>query len=429
MGGDLKTPSTGFTGELQDVFYEGESHGNISLTGTTVGSAATIQAKSEKYSAKSRFRTATLLAICLHGDVDCERQPPPACAVRSRCIGKSRSQRPGAAIQIESRFSGEPYCERQWSPSHCQRQSGRGLRADLTADLSQLPIEGLTLTGTAVAQANLTGSIEHPLVDGKDRNSNATARTPQMTEAVAFTTNVSFNQNQFDIRSMRAEIAGGHVDIQGRGMLKGPATLEFHAADIHPEALLADRPVSGTITADGAASLAGPSLKGASAEASVSQLDLFVHDTEIHQAEPVRISLKDEMLTIDSFHIEGADTTAVIRGGAALQSGALNLDVNADTNLRILEAFLPDTSVTGRMKTEASIRGTRNQPSINGFVQVADTQLQTETPPMDLRMLNVQLDLLGDRLEIRRADANLNGGTFTATGKSGFSPAACTIRH
>ena len=52
-------------------------------------------------------------------------------------------------------------------------------------------------------------------------------------------------------------------------MLKGPATLEFHAADIHPEALLADRPVSGTITADGTASLAGPSLKGASAEASV----------------------------------------------------------------------------------------------------------------------------------------------------------------
>ena len=135
-----------------------------------------------------------------------------------------------------------------------------------------------------------------------------------MTEAVAFTTNVSFNQNQFDIRSMRAEIAGGHVDIQGSGMLKGPATLEFHAADIHPEALLADRPVSGTITADGAASLAGPSLKGASAEASVSQLDLFVHDTEIHQAEPVRISLKDEVLTIDSFHIEGVDTTAMIRG-------------------------------------------------------------------------------------------------------------------
>ena len=51
VGGDLKTPSTDFTGELQDVFYEGESHGNIRLTGTTVGSAATIQAKSEKYTA------------------------------------------------------------------------------------------------------------------------------------------------------------------------------------------------------------------------------------------------------------------------------------------------------------------------------------------------------------------------------------------
>jgi hypothetical protein len=33
----------------------------------------------------------------------------------------------------------------------------------------------------------------------------------------------------------------------------------------------------------------------------------------------------------------------------------------------------------------------------------------------------VQVDLLGDRLEIRKADATLNGGTFTVTGNSGFT--------
>jgi hypothetical protein len=70
-----------------------------------------------------------------------------------------------------------------------------------------------------------------------------------MTEPVAFTTNVSFNQNQFDIRS-RAEIRG-HVDIEGHGILKGPACWHFMRLTFIP-ALLANRPVSGTITADGA---------------------------------------------------------------------------------------------------------------------------------------------------------------------------------
>ena len=41
--------------------------------------------------------------------------------------------------------------------------------------------------------------------------------------------------------------------------------------------------------------------------------------------------------------------------------------------------------------------------------------------PLELRKLNIQMDLLGDRLEIRKADADLNGGKFTASGKSGFS--------
>jgi len=421
VGGDLKTPSTDFTGELRDVFYEGEFHGNISLTGNTVGSAATVQAKSEKYSANLVSEVQLCSPFAFKATLTANDSHIQHAQYEAVVSGKAEAKGQAQPFKLD-RISVENLTA-NGNGVHLTAHGNLddGLRADIKADLSQLPIEGLTLTGTAAAQANVTGTIEQPVIDGTIETANATARTPQMTEPVAFTTNVTFNQNQFDIRSMRAEIAGGHVDLEGRGMLKGPATLEFHAADIHPEALLANRPVSGTITADGSASLAGPSLKGASGQASVSQLDLLVHDTEIHQAEPVRISLKDEMLTIDSFRIEGADTNAMIHGSAALQSGTLNLDVNADTNLRILEAFLPDTSVTGRMQTEASIRGTTSQPNINGYIHIADTELQLENPPLELRKLNIQMDLLGDRLEIRKADADLNGGKFTASGKSGFS--------
>jgi autotransporter translocation and assembly factor TamB len=54
----------------------------------------------------------------------------------------------------------------------------------------------------------------------------------------------------------------------------------------------------------------------------------------------------------------------------------LNLTVNADTNLTILEAFVPDSSINGRMKTQAGIRGTGSSPSVNGYVQIAGASLR-----------------------------------------------------
>jgi autotransporter translocation and assembly factor TamB len=171
------------------------------------------------------------------------------------------------------------------------------------------------------------------------------------------------------------------------------------------------------------ANLNGPSLQGATGEASVSQFDLLVRDTEVHQAEPVRISLKNDTITIDSFHIEGADTKADARGNIGVQSGVLNLDVKADTNLRILEAFIQDSNVTGRMQADAELRGSVRSPDIRGFIQIADTQFQIPEPPVDLVKLNARVELLGDRLEIQSADASLNGGKFTATGYSVYNSA------
>src|SRR6185295_1461960 len=83
--------------------------------------------------------------------------------------------------------------------------------------------------------------------------------------------------------------------------------------------------------------------------------------------------------------------------------------------------FVPDSSVFGKIQTEASIRGTTSQPRINGYIRIVDTQFQIANPPVELNNLNVQIDLDGDQLEIRQANASLNGGQFTASGKAGFS--------
>jgi outer membrane protein assembly factor BamA len=296
-----------------------------------------------------------------------------------------------------------------------------GIVTDVTANLAQLPIEGVSLGGDATIHAKVRGPIEKPVVDGTIETVNATAKTPQMTAPLAFVANVDFTQNQFNIWALRADIAGGTVDVQGQGSIRGPAALTLRANSIHPETWLSDRMVTGTVSAEATATLGSAALKDAMGSLSVDQFDIMVRDTPLRQVEPIRLSLNSETLTVDSLQLEGADTKAVVRGSANLRTGDLSLDLNGDTNLRILEAVLPDSSVTGTLRSEATVRGTTRQPSISGFVEVADTQFQIAEPPVELTNFNARIDLLGDQLEIRQAEGSLNGGKFSAAGKSGFS--------
>ena len=215
-----------------------------------------------------------------------------------------------------------------WIAFHCRMSTANGngvdLKADgnladgMRADLTCRPVasarEGLTLTGTAVAHASLTGTIEHPALDGTIDTSNATVRTPQMTEAVAFTASVSFDQNQFDIRSMRAEIAGGQSIFRATECFKAPppgVSCDRHSSRSSSSPIGRFREPSLPMERH---HLTGPSLQGASGEVSVSQ---FESSCPRHRDPPGRtgsLSLKNDTITIDSFHIEGADTNAVDSG-------------------------------------------------------------------------------------------------------------------
>src|SRR6185436_15322581 len=160
---------------------------------------------------------------------------------------------------------------------------------------------------------------------------------------------------------------------------------------------------------------------GASATVTVNQLDLTVRDIAVRQAEPIRVTLANDVLTVNSFRVEGSDTNAVVQGNMNLKSGSLNFDVNADTDLQILEAFIPDSSIVGTLRARAAVRGTQSQPMINGSISIVQTRFEIVDPPVSLENFNSEIALAGTELEIRSAEGTLNGGQFTASGKTGYS--------
>jgi outer membrane protein assembly factor BamA len=108
-------------------------------------------------------------------------------------------------------------------------------------------------------------------------------------------------------------------------------------------------------------------------------------------------------------------------GTANLETGDLRFDVQADTDLRLLEGLIPRSSAFGRIETQVAIRGTTSQPDMKGFVNLDDAQIQVDEPPLLLSEVNARVDLAGNRLEIQRAAGNLNGGAFEISGSTELS--------
>ncbi len=435
VDGTLDSPRANFNGVLNDVVYQSEALGNISLSGTTVKSSAaetatmSVHAGSEKYSAsldseielRSPYRfVATLTAeqsriqheqydVVVSGKAEASGQAQPL-QLNDIALRNVNLKGNGFTVQANGDLA-------------------QGIRADVTAALPQLPVTGVVLTGDAAAHAVIAGSIgdypdhllDHLSIDGTVETHNATAKSTKMSEPAAVEAAVDFMRDQYRIRSLRGSLAGGTVDVQGHGTLSGSGEFEFQAMNIQPGALLPDRPISGSIAASGAARFTTPSLDGASATVTVNQLDLTVRDIAVRQAEPIRVSLANDTVTVNSFHVEGSDTNAVVRGTVNLKSGNLNLDVNADTDLQILEAFIPDSSIVGTLRARAAVRGTQSQPMIDGSISLVQGRFEIADPPISLEGFNSEIAMAGTELEIRSAEGTLNGGRFTATGKTGYS--------
>jgi outer membrane protein assembly factor BamA len=174
---------------------------------------------------------------------------------------------------------------------------------------------------------------------------------------------------------------------------------------------------------EGELDIQSPRLEGVSGHVRVSEFGIKVRDAEIHQKEPIEVELRDQMLTVRQFEIEGLDTSAKVTGYADLRDRTLHFDADADTDLAILEPFIPDAHPDGRVKTRISLRGTPEKPSVEGEVRISDGGLLIVKPDIELVDVELEAQLRDDRIELHRANGMINGGTFEAMGAAAVSAA------
>ncbi len=423
ISGSYKAPSANLKGDLASVVYAGQDRGNIAVAGTADTHTLNLKLQSEKYNASVDGVLDLKAPYAYSATLDTNASQIQHGRYQFVANGKVQAEgtlTPSSigTVQLEGfTLTGEGV------DLKANGALDTGVTVDLAADLAQLPVDNVVLGGQAQIAAVVSGSIDNPQINGALHTTNATVRTRQMPDSATVEAAADFSQDRFTIRDMRADYADARVEIEGSGTIKGTGDFSFKAENIRPERISPDQQLSGLVGLEGQVKVNAPRLDAIDGQARITQLELDAHGIEIHQVQPAEISLAKQVLSVRNFELQGPETQAHAGGTADFATGSLNFDVNANTDLRILEGFIPDSAAYGRIESEVTVRGTTKQPVMRGFVNLADAQLQLAEPPLVFSGVNARIRLNGSQLQIVQAMGDANGGSFTISGGAGVSSA------
>jgi translocation and assembly module TamB len=237
------------------------------------------------------------------------------------------------------------------------------------------------------------------------------------------------SQDSLLLYTAQSKLIGAQVDASGQTRLTGDydtqAKLNLSGLDlsslialVSPGSFKAQSSISGTVT------LSGPLKKPTelSGAAQLNAVDVKLEGVELKTAEPLRLSLKNGLATLEQVHVTGQDTDMVLGGtvqafGATGPNGG-NLDVkgNGSISMALVHTLDPDILSSGKVEFTIAAAGQVNKPSLTGKVQFDNVNAAMDGVPNGLSSLNGTLIFNEDRLQVETLTAMTGGGQLKIGG-------------
>ena len=136
---------------------------------------------------------------------------------------------------------------------------------------------------------------------------------------------------------------------------------------------------------------------------------------------PIVLALTRQALKVESAHVAGPMTDMQVTGEIALNDKApLNLQVNATTDLKLLEDFDRDIFAAGNVTLQATVRGTPSQPQVNGQLRLKDASVNTVSISNGISHANGIVQFNGTTAVLQNLTAESGGGRVQLAGYVGF---------
>lgn len=299
------------------------------------------------------------------------------------------------------------------------RFDAKGENLDL-AHLERLKTARATLGGTAMFEANGSGTVEMPVVNAKllVRGLTVNGELAGDLDAQAVT-----HGRELQIKA-RSNFQNADLTADGTVELRGdyPGKISARFTNFSFDPLL--RPyMEGKINAkssmNGTVDAAGPlkTPRMLRVELKVDQLFAEVEKIKLTNSGPILFTMENQAVNIRQFHITGEGTDLTAQGTAQLAGDrALNLKANGIANLRLFQGFSPGLMSYGVTTLNMSVAGTMAKPAMTGEVNIKDAGISFLDLPNGLSGINGTLAFNQDRLQVQTLTAKTGGGQLDIGG-------------
>jgi translocation and assembly module TamB len=151
--------------------------------------------------------------------------------------------------------------------------------------------------------------------------------------------------------------------------------------------------------------------------ANLDGVDMTVDEVALKNEGPIRLTMAQEIVRLEQFHIVGENTNFSAHGTASL-AGTHDLDLAGEghVNLQLIQTLRPNFTTSGQVDLALAVTGPMADPLLQGKVTVTHGSLAYADLPSGLSDMNGTLTFNKNRLQIENLTARTGGGTLTLTG-------------
>ena len=279
---------------------------------------------------------------------------------------------------------------------------------------------GRSLAGTVDFEVQAQGDLERPALQGSLKVRGLTASDLRLGD---LTGKLDWNGRE---ARMEGQLAGpaGSLQFRSTGATEGqwPLTVSAQYSNLRLDPWLRSfglASVGGSLDVTGSLDVAA-SVRGNEPlhlKSSVQRLEASFAELKWRNDRPFEITLAHRQLTITPFQMQGPSTLFQFQGTANLASpSALNLSANGEIESAFLHVFDSAILTTGHFDVKLNVKGSVSEPSVYGTLHVDQVSLGYPGVPIRLVGLNGDVDLLGDRLQVRSLHAESGPASVSITG-------------
>jgi len=279
--------------------------------------------------------------------------------------------------------------------------------------------------GTLTVVADANGTMEQPGLKATVKLTGVVLDGKRLGEIAA----EAHSEGSELLYTVQSTLVGAKVEGTGQTGLTGSYETQdrfaFSGFDVGtafemfmPGRIKAQSSIDGVVMVNG--SLKSPTQLSGSAE--VSNFDVKLQGVELKDAEPMRVSLKGGVATLEQMHIIGQDTdmqasgTVQAFGATDSAGGKLDIKASGSVSVAIAHTFNPDILSSGKVEFTVAANGRVNKPSLTGRVKFDAVNAAMEDIPNGVSSLNGTLVFNEDRLEVENLTAMTGGGQLKLGG-------------